>query len=192
MSRLLPWCITALVLVPVSVAAQQENLNGRKQARATRVPTNAVRLDGRLDEDAWRGAQPILDFVQKEPVEGIPPTDRTEVRFVYDDSALYVGARMFSKSPDAIQAPVIIVTTSGNCGSLTPIGTPSVATPRTYCTAVPRVRWRKPTSARDSTTLTSVHHPARPNTVFRRRARVSVRVSGGMRPLSFTPVAGWS
>ena len=30
-----------------------------------------------------------------------------------------------------IHAPVIIVTTSGNCGSLTPIGTPSLATPRT-------------------------------------------------------------
>ena len=47
---------------------------------------------------------PITDFVQREPTEGAPPTDRMEVRFVYDDDALYVGARMFSDAP--IQAPM--------------------------------------------------------------------------------------
>jgi hypothetical protein len=44
--------------------------------------------------------------VQKEPTEGAPPTERTEVRIVYEANALYVGARMFSKDPLAIQAPL--------------------------------------------------------------------------------------
>ena len=49
-------------------------------------------------------AAPLAEFVQKEPDEGAPPTDRMEVRFVYDDAALYVGARMSSSAP--IQAPM--------------------------------------------------------------------------------------
>ena len=52
-------------------------------------------LDGRLDEAAWRAAPPITDFTQSDPDDGKPPTQRTEVRFLYDDDALYVGAKMY-------------------------------------------------------------------------------------------------
>ena len=69
-----------------------------------RVSEGAVRLDGRLDEAIWTTAVPISDFIQREPDEGAVPTDRIEVRFVYDDSALYVGARMFSSG--AVQSPL--------------------------------------------------------------------------------------
>src|SRR5262245_54256749 len=111
----LTWVVTilcaaavALLLVPVVVLAQTDNGtkqdNGRKQARAMRVPSGAISIDGRLDDAAWRDAPPITDFVQREPTEGAPPTDRMEVRFVYDNDALYVGARMFSDGP--IQAPM--------------------------------------------------------------------------------------
>ena len=63
-------------------------------------------MDGRLDDEAWAAAPVLSDFVQKEPVEGAAPTERTEVRFVYDDDALYVGARMYDADPASIQAPV--------------------------------------------------------------------------------------
>lgn len=53
-----------------------------------------VALDGRLDDAAWRSAQPVTDFTQFDPEPGKPSTQRTEVRFLYDDDALYVGARM--------------------------------------------------------------------------------------------------
>ena len=66
--------------------------------------TTPIRIDGRLDDAAWLSAEPVTDFIQKEPVEGAAPTDRMEVRFVYDETALYVGARMFSSGP--IQAPL--------------------------------------------------------------------------------------
>ena len=52
-----------------------------------------------------------------------------------------------TRLPGASPVPVAIAAISGNSGALTPIGTPSAATPRTWRTAVPRVRWRKPTSA---------------------------------------------
>ncbi len=90
-----------LMLLPEFAWGQD---GGRKQANAARVPGGSIRVDGRLDETAWRDVPALTDFVQKEPVEGGPPTDRMEVRFAYDDSALYVGARMFSREP--IQAPM--------------------------------------------------------------------------------------
>jgi hypothetical protein len=56
--------------------------------------SGAIRIDGRLDEEAWSAAQPATDFVQQDPHEGQPATQRTEVRFLYDDAALYIAARM--------------------------------------------------------------------------------------------------
>jgi hypothetical protein len=59
-----------------------------------------------LDDEVWRRASPAKDFLQVEPVEGAPPTDPMEVRFLYDDDALFVGARMFTRAPSEIQAPL--------------------------------------------------------------------------------------
>jgi len=67
----------------------------------------AIEVDGRLDEPGWRAAAPITDFHQKEPVEGVAPTQRTEVRFLYDGETLYVGARMFDDDPEAIVARLV-------------------------------------------------------------------------------------
>lgn len=73
-------------------------------ARATRA--GAIRLDGLLDESAWRDAQFISGLTQREPNEGSPATDSTSVAFVYDDDALYIGARLRSSDPSAIRALV--------------------------------------------------------------------------------------
>jgi hypothetical protein len=78
----------------------------RKQATASRIPSGAIRIDGRLDETQWEQATPIRDFVQKEPVAGAAPTEAMEVRILYDDDALYVGARMSKAPGSAIQAPM--------------------------------------------------------------------------------------
>jgi len=48
-----------------------------------------------LDEDAWLAAPAASDFLQSQPDEGHPATQRTEVRFLFDGEALYVGARMY-------------------------------------------------------------------------------------------------
>ena len=97
--RLLGFLVAAALVSPAS--AQEPP---RKQAQAIRVAAGAIRVDGRLDDQGWRDVPPITDFVQREPEEGAPPTDRIEVRFAYDDDALLVGARMLSGSP--IQAPM--------------------------------------------------------------------------------------
>jgi hypothetical protein len=54
-----------------------------------------VSIDGKLDEAAWQRATPIGDLIQSQPNEGKPPTEKTEIRVLYDDASIYIGARMF-------------------------------------------------------------------------------------------------
>ena len=61
----------------------------------------AIEVDGRLDEEAWERAIPITDFTQQEPVEGGTPSERTEIRVVYDEDALYIGAILYD-DPEGI------------------------------------------------------------------------------------------
>jgi Domain of unknown function (DUF5916)/Carbohydrate family 9 binding domain-like len=59
-------------------------------------------IDGRLTDECWSLAEPATHFVQQDPDEGQPATERTEVRVLYDDEALYVGARLYDAEPDRI------------------------------------------------------------------------------------------
>ncbi|MGH9383241.1 MAG: DUF5916 domain-containing protein [Vicinamibacterales bacterium] len=98
--------ISAIALgASASSQSLSESAPVRKKATATRVANGAIRVDGRLDDEAWPKATPITDFIQKEPTEGVAPTDPMEVRLVYDDHALYIGARMIS-SDRRIQSPL--------------------------------------------------------------------------------------
>jgi len=71
-------------------------------ARATSVPT----IDGRLDDAVWSTAAAGRDFVQRYPDALAPATQRTEVRILFDDAALYVAMRMFDSAPDSVVAPL--------------------------------------------------------------------------------------
>ena len=48
-----------------------------------------------LDEEVWKRAEPASDFVQSEPLEGQPATEKTEVRVAYDADNLYIAAKLF-------------------------------------------------------------------------------------------------
>jgi hypothetical protein len=71
-------------------SAQVERPSVRALAR-----TAAVTIDGVLDEVAWAEAPAATSFMQQDPHDGVPATQRTEVRFLHDDAALYIGARMY-------------------------------------------------------------------------------------------------
>ena len=70
-----------------------------KRASATRT-TEVPVIDGVLDERAWEAAAPLGDFIQAEPTEGLPASEPTEVRILYDDRALYIGVYCFDSEPD--------------------------------------------------------------------------------------------
>ena len=62
------------------------------------------RIDGVLDEEAWLATAVIDEFIQQEPSEGDPATERTVVRLMYDEHALYVGVEAYDSIPDAVIA----------------------------------------------------------------------------------------
>ncbi|HMI54724.1 MAG TPA: carbohydrate binding family 9 domain-containing protein, partial [Gemmatimonadaceae bacterium] len=68
------------------------------RATATRI-TGVMHIDGVLNEPQWRTAEPVTRFTQLDPQEGKPASERTDVRFLFDDDALYIGAMMHDRSP---------------------------------------------------------------------------------------------
>jgi hypothetical protein len=74
---------------------------GPREVHAVRFVTPPV-VDGRLDEAAWQGIAPASGFLQRDPVQGEPASEDTEVRVGYDDQALYVSARLRDREPSAI------------------------------------------------------------------------------------------
>ena len=55
---------------------------------------SAITIDGHLDEAAWASAIPATEFTQSDPIDGAAASERTEVRVLYDDDAIYVGANL--------------------------------------------------------------------------------------------------
>jgi hypothetical protein len=63
-----------------------------------------ITIDGKLDEKDWGLATPASDFVQLEPKEGKPATEKTKVRVLYDEKNIYIGISCFDQSPEKIVA----------------------------------------------------------------------------------------
>lgn len=93
--------LVAPMFLPSPAAAQLMDGNehmDRPVAEAVRAQ-GALHIDGRLDEQAWAAAPVIAGFTQMDPDEGMPVSQRTEVRILFDDDALYIGARLFDDGP---------------------------------------------------------------------------------------------
>ena len=103
---LLALTLAAALLLSAPALAQSADPGAGKRAVAVPVNGQAPRIDGLLDDPVWATAQWFSDFVEKVPVEGATPSDRTEVAFAYDGSALYVGARLYSARVAEIPRPV--------------------------------------------------------------------------------------
>jgi hypothetical protein len=100
--------VPALLLGAAASGAAQQDPIGRT------TPTNRVpvaqgtlistppRIDGRLDEEVWQGGRVIEGFLQREPRQGDPVSERTVVRILSDKDALYVGAWLYDRSPNSI------------------------------------------------------------------------------------------
>ena len=99
-------CIVVLVAMAggvVRTAAQERNQGrGDSPVAIALRTTEAIRLDGRLDESAWQRARPIGVLRQREPVENDEPSEDTVVRILYNDNALFIGVASHDRSPEAI------------------------------------------------------------------------------------------
>jgi hypothetical protein len=85
-------CLAAQTIQNSEPAAQDK---AGKELHALRVAASSpVRIDGRIDDEAWMRADVISDFQQEEPDNLMAPTEQTRVRVAYDDRYLYVGLEM--------------------------------------------------------------------------------------------------
>ncbi|MCH2464385.1 MAG: hydrolase, partial [Gemmatimonadetes bacterium] len=96
--------ITLALVVSFAQAAGQQSLPNRinEPIASATVVSEAPVIDGDLGESSWQNAQLLSGFVQREPMEGEPVSERTEVRILYDGEALYVGAWLFDRDPSGI------------------------------------------------------------------------------------------
>ena len=99
-------CVT--LLVPAAVHAGQDQIirrdpSGRVTVRAVRVEA-PLNIDGALDEPLYTRVQPISDFIQQEPHEGEPATEKTELWLAFDQDNIYVAFRCWESEPDLLVA----------------------------------------------------------------------------------------
>ncbi|MDE2906416.1 MAG: DUF5916 domain-containing protein, partial [Acidobacteriota bacterium] len=85
---------------PVPPAVMNRDAAGRTTVRAIRLAAG-IRLDGVLDEEVYRTVPPITDFLQQVPVEGAPASERTEAWILFDDTNVYVSARVHDSAPES-------------------------------------------------------------------------------------------
>ena len=88
---------------PESPAVIARDESGRVTIRAVRVST-PLQIDGRLDEAVYAVVPAMSDFVQQEPREGAPASEKTEIWFLFDDEYVYVVARSWETEPERIVA----------------------------------------------------------------------------------------
>ena len=106
MNRCRPLCarlcfvLSAALGTGAQAAAQNSHPGQPSRAALRAVRTSSPpSIDGRLTDESWSLVEPVGDLTQIDPDEGQPASERTEIRVLFDDEALYVGARMFDKEP---------------------------------------------------------------------------------------------
>jgi len=83
-----------LALLAILFSSFSFFVKGQNEMIATRV-NSQIKIDGNLDEDAWAKAEPSTSFTQFEPRLDAEPSFKTEVRLIYDDKGIYLGAKLY-------------------------------------------------------------------------------------------------
>lgn len=91
------FCLLFL-LMPLSLLGFEPNPKILVAVRTPHPPS----IDGKADDSVWTLAAPVTDFHQYEPYFAAPAGQASEVRILYDNHALYIGARLFDSAPDSI------------------------------------------------------------------------------------------
>lgn len=79
---------TLLFFLPLVSKAQVRSLPAVKI-------TSTIKIDGNLDDEAWKNIEPTGDFITISPVYGRVSTRNTKVKIAYDNNAIYIGAYMY-------------------------------------------------------------------------------------------------
>ncbi|NOY77703.1 MAG: carbohydrate binding family 9 domain-containing protein [Calditrichaeota bacterium] len=83
---------------------QKEKPVSTKTILAVRISNHSIKIDGKLTDPVWQRAPKADDFIQQQPDEGKPATQKTTLQVAYDNQNLYIGIRAFDTRPDSIFA----------------------------------------------------------------------------------------
>lgn len=84
----------------------------KKSFEAVRT-TEKIKIDGIFDEEAWSEAPILTDFVQRRPSPGVASGRKSEIRFLYDDEAVYISAKLYEKREEVFN----LLTNRDNIGN---------------------------------------------------------------------------
>lgn len=75
-----------------------------KKSVSTKKTAENISIDAELNEESWKNAEIATDFVSLEPKNGtpIPEEFKTEVKILYSDDAIYIGAALYDPNPEKI------------------------------------------------------------------------------------------
>src|SRR5688572_17348241 len=98
------WLWGCLVVAPARAASPQEAASAERVTRSAvvTITTEAIAVDGVLDEAVWGSAPKIGELIQRQPNAGQPPTEKTEVTLVRDQDNLYVGVVAYDSEPEKV------------------------------------------------------------------------------------------
>ena len=99
--------ICILILSASSSPAKYGGPSGHRTATTIRIDGTPPKLDGVLDDEVWKKAPTHDGFLQREPLEGKPSSERTTFKVIYDDEAIYFGIMCYDSEPDKIDSQII-------------------------------------------------------------------------------------
>lgn len=105
--RLQRWLLlTGLLLLPLEGWSQNPTVGGGaarpRRVAVARYTDQKITVDGRLDEPAWDRAEVTGEFTQQDPKDGVPASEATDIRILYDKEKLYFGILCHDRTPEGI------------------------------------------------------------------------------------------
>ena len=85
---------------PVPPQMMTRDERGRTTVRATKL-SQRIRVDGQLDEEVYGAVLPVTDLIQQVPLEGAPATEQTEAWIMFDETNVYVAARVHDSAAES-------------------------------------------------------------------------------------------
>jgi len=107
-----PYSMRLLLLILISFSINF-SISSKKSYSATRID-DEIKIDGKLDDKAWLEVEALTSFTNWQPIAGSTPSRTTEVKIVYDDKAIYLGAYMKTENREEIQTELSMRDDIGN------------------------------------------------------------------------------
>ena len=104
MIRHLLFTFASLLVITSSYCLDTLRIKNKEVIIYAKKINSPIIIDGKLDEYVWKNGGGFENFIQRDPLEGAIPSERTTIKIAYDNNSLYLAAKMYDSSPDSIIA----------------------------------------------------------------------------------------